>query len=511
MAKGDSTAVDTVFYSVFRNIYIKRRIRNCRFRDSVLRVTLDYLNSNNNHVYLSRFVNSDKVDNNIRIKVVIQNTKQFRQYLRSPHREIIDDLCIESYVSTTPPPPSLNGEIEEEEKEKEKEEEIEQEQEQESEEMFQHEDQELNPMSYDLDLFHHGLRRLELAYQRNVTHWSGALPSTLLELEITHPGYRQFKSEFIDHLVSHLPPNLTRLTLPPMYNISVECRAPESLIDLDYISQVNTLCHFVLPPNRVYQNLTLRASNRQHCEWLAAHPLITSVFMYGPDFEPNIIPNHILSITMGSQRSSDNLILHKKCGIFHNALQTLDINSSCESILGIGVLPPNLTFLHLFHYNQPLQAGVLPQGLKTLVLSSFDNTIEPQSVPSSLTRLELRSYCGSFESVGPLNCLKKLNIYEIEPSASILLANVYSIVLIFMEIDPLATLFDTSIQEIECESIIDNTLPIGFLPLSIRKLFLRNLFVTEQGSIPDGCIVVDTDLPIDKSLLPPSVTIFHNN
>ncbi|KAF2078471.1 hypothetical protein CYY_000221 [Polysphondylium violaceum] len=534
MIKQDTISIDTcLFLSVFRNSFIKNRIRNIRFNDSVFLFTLIELNSNNNHVYLSKFTNNDKEEYNICIKVIIKDTKEFRQYLASPHREIIDHLILRSYVDVGRPPPSLapNQEIEDEQ------------------ELNQNKfNQAPSPISYDLDLFHCGLKRLEFIYHGNVGKWSGTLPDTLLELKITSFHYSQFKSEFLDHLVSHLPPNLTRLSLPPSYCISVKCTAPESLTDLSYIlPKADCLHELVLPSNRVYKDLIYMVNDRQDYEWLAANPWVTTMFLLNLKFEPNRIPDHILSIKMGPPQLTSHFALDKsmlpsnlkhliwnamdvkmnahtfppslqslsiskydhplESGVFHNALQTLSINSGCESILGIGVIPPNLTHLCLNRYNQPLQAKVLPRGLKKLVLPNFNNILKPNSLPSSLTYLELKAYTGSFESVGPLNHLTHLCINTIDQSISTLLANVYFIQIVFSRILPLATLkHNTSIREIQCIATRNIDLPVEFLPPSTRKLLTRNINITEKGSIPHGCIILDIDLEFDESLAPGSVT-----
>ncbi|KAF2078470.1 hypothetical protein CYY_000220 [Polysphondylium violaceum] len=521
--KRDKETQTSLFFSIFRNNYIKSKIRNNRFRDSVLQFTLSYLNSNNNHVYISKLTNNDKLEYNISIKIVIRHKTQFRQYLASPQREIIDHIVLDSCVDATGPSSPMNGGI----------------------------DQDGQECSfYYLDLFHNGLKRLEIHFDNEkVTRWCGRLPDTLLELIIHYDIYSNFESDFLDHLVSHLPPNLTRLTLPSKYCMSVECRVPESLTDLNYISEASSLKHLVLPSNRVYKGLTYTINNSDDYEWLTANPWVSSVYLYYTEFDPKFIPDHILSIIIGSPRQHLELVLEKsilpsnlkhlcwntesgkmnanslpqslenfdlygydhplECGVFHNALQILSINSSCPSILRIGVLPPNLTELFMYSYNQPLQAKVLPRGLKKLILSGFNNKLEPNSLPSSLSTLELNQFSGSFESVGPLNNLTKLAIKTIDQSVSNLLKNVYFIELVFSSIKPYATLkHNTSIQEIQCKgqlwSKVD--LPVNFLPLSTKKLFTQNINITEKGSIPDGCICLNIDFHIDKSLLPLSVT-----
>ncbi|KAF2075523.1 hypothetical protein CYY_003164 [Polysphondylium violaceum] len=507
-----------LFYLVFRNIYIRDKLRSYVCQQLVINVPhLEYLD--NNHRFLALL--SNRLEYDIFVRLQIKSNAEFVQYINSPYRHLINDLYINNRDTTVPPFSDCSG-------------------------------------------IAQGVHRLYFEIHGD-TH--GKLPDSLTELIIASQFYNHSKNKFLDELLKDLPPNLRILTLPSNYDISSTVVVPRdsSLVDFRYRSYYDSLRHLVVQPPKVFKNVVANITQAEELNWLRTQLWIQTINITDVSISTesnNVIPAHIKKISIEYYDHDDDLdptllpqgleslrchllskenIGHlsnlKKLEVKHWPTKKGSLPPSLKSWtlgddhpldydvlpLGLkelnltkfthelnpGVLSPSLTNLRLGRFNKALPANVLPQGLQTLAMNSFNTTINPHAIPNSLTALRLPLYQGTFDSVGPLDNLTHLSLYALNPSLSVLLVNVVKIAIQFEAyIHQNLKLCSSAIQHLalyrfgRSESIISSS----FLPSNLKSLKLTNIEINLPNLIPNTCIYFETNSrSLNRSLLPASI------
>ncbi|KAF2069476.1 hypothetical protein CYY_009209 [Polysphondylium violaceum] len=493
------------FYLIWRNIYIRRLIRNHVCQDLVFDVLVDGWQKLDDidYKYLSLFTDKEKLDYNISIR--LKGRDVVEQYVDNQFYDLINDVDIKYYVEDI----------------------------------------------LDFSVFHRSVQKLSLTIAHRSSTAINQLPSSLTYLYVDCPRH---SPQVLKHILSSLPTNLKTLRLQETLDenmITSECRLPDSLTNLDFSSVYNNFKWFVVPPNKVFKHSILVVDSMDAITWLKSNKWIQTIFVvstgkYIEVSSANPIPEHAINVTINSNVDliekgivfSPQLELlkcdygipfshytHLRALILNGYPEKLEMHvlpittqllqiSSYNQPLEANVLPPNLTKLTLDNFNQPLSQGILPNSLTELSLREFDHplmpfvlppnltelnianfkqqaTISPNTLPSSLTYLDMGSFTGSFEPLcQPLDHLTDLLISSLDPTVSTILRNVKDLDL-SIETIPNARygtcLFNTGIETLYLQ--IPNTCslyPKSFPP-TIKNLTLDNFKIQSKGVIPSTC------------------------
>ncbi|KAF2078462.1 hypothetical protein CYY_000212 [Polysphondylium violaceum] len=495
-----TTTTTDRFYSIWRNRYIRDCIRCNVCRDNVINVTIEYINDN--HRYLSLFTYNDKVEYNIIIQFQIINIDDVIKYTKSNHRELIDSIYIVPNFQIDNSDDSDEEDVE----------------------TKQREQQLSKELMYS---FHQGLRILSfpVVYQHPIGR-NHKLPDSITDLHIDCGYLYDVNSPFVDMILSELPPQLKKLYLSRDLDINVPmCTIPDTLEVFEFATTSENFKHFVVPPNKRFQDCLLQVECGQDLEWVAQHTWVHRAKFASYYFDPTyVIPSHLTDIDIHAR--FDKL----GRGVLPVSLTKLTIYEHKEP-LEVGVLPPGLLDLELHYYDHQLEQGHLPDSLtklimrdyekplkphvfgnrlKSLTLVSFNEEIQAQSLPHSLEYLDLPVFRGSFEHVGPLDNLNELKIPHLHTSVAILLQNVTKIDITTRGIPNKVFLKDTAIQDLYLlyKSLDRYNLYPGFFPSAVLNIEIRGLDIKMKGVIPDSCVSLNTDQTnLNTKLLPSSINI----
>ncbi|KAF2070322.1 hypothetical protein CYY_008359 [Polysphondylium violaceum] len=493
------------FYSIWRNQFIRRLIRNLVCQDIDVQVT-DKHYDDREYKYLAMFSSKDKLEYNVSIRY----KGTMANYAQSRYRDVI------SYLEL-----SLDDDD-----------------------------------HFDFDLIDQGVHSLSVSVDTQ-TRASGQLPDSLKYLYLAN-YFDYCKGNVVQHVLSNLPRNLKTLKMSRDYKIKSECRIPDTLTAFDYQSSFESLKHLVLSnhDSRVLQKCVLEVYSMEGFSWLQANRWIDSIVIFGKHrnqelvLSPSTVAPHVTSIRM-----HDNLKFGHETCIYHesvfppmlqsltcsyptpvhklsnlkilnlqyypvklekNALPPLleQLSILYDMPLDAGVLPPYLLDLSLKKFNQPLCAGSLPNSLKSLSLGQFNHQLLPSVLPAkleeltmlsfnqrilcrdvlpgSLKSLMMSSFTGSFETTcQPLDHLTKLNVFSLDPSLSTILVNVKKISIWIYNIDDPANgtcLSNTSIQSLYLHCLRKSDLYANSLPPTAKHLTLSNVNIQSRQAIPNDCV-----------------------
>jgi len=510
-----TTTIDNYFYSIWRNNYTRRCIRNKVFQDKNIKLDLEYLN--NNHKYLSVLSDIDKIDNNISSSIVIVNGKSndLIQLSNNRYRHLVNRINT-------------------------------------------------NQEELDCDLLHEGLVTLRVVSDR-LTTFRGNIPQSLLYLDLLELQH----SSNVDQLLLNLPSTLKELELPYGYRIKTNKKIvlPQSLEVFKYDAKCSEIKKFVVPPNRIYKYLSVRAENLSELHWLYSQCWIINLeIKLGSEDPIPPVPSHIkrlvintYSTTIGEDmipKDLKTLIIQNDAYIPINFLRDmpflkyLDLQK-LDIKLEKGILPPTLTYLGLQDYNHPIEVNVLPEGLKELDLDNFDQELQvgvlPQSLmnlrldeyqqrlkpfvlpnrleylrmsvfhgllernalPTSLFALELIDYrlIEAFENVDQLNNLTYLEVDQLTPSLVRVISKCKDLEILFESVDIEFDLRDTQIEHLVLKFQIygddELTMDPSFIPSNIKSLRLHNCQINSNNVVPKSCLNLLSDQEdLDTSLIP---------
>ncbi|KAF2078479.1 hypothetical protein CYY_000229 [Polysphondylium violaceum] len=495
------------FFLIWRNLFIKRLIRNFVYQDVVIFVT-DGHYDDREYKYLAMFSSQEKLDYNI--SILYNGTME--HYTNSLYRDIINSLIMGSGIHD-----------------------------------FSNIQEGVHSIIFTADLEKKGC---------------GRLPQSLTYLEMC--AYNDSSEvDVVQYVLSNLPSNLKTLAMPCNNIIARDVLLPDTLTTLDYTSTVNNLQHFVVSAkDRVLDKCVLKVTSKEALTWLHENKWINKISLeevQDIEFDSNTIPPHVSSIDKYDAISLDesvfppmlqslSLSLYSITPFYHlSHLKTL--NTSCQVLLEpnvlplslenlsleytlplepgvlpihlknlfmrtfnqplcVGSLPDSITILKLGLFNQPLLPYVLPPKLKELNMYNFTQPmLSENTLPLSLTHIFINTFKGSFEaSCQPLDNLKLLSIYKLDHSLSTLLCNVKSIKIWVDMIDSSSDLSNTCMQNLYLTCWGESNRYSKPFPRTIKHLTLNNVAIQSFGIIPDGCLYLKSSgQHINTLFIPKSV------
>jgi len=505
---------DKLFYSIWRNSYLRSCIRNrvCQY------LVIEYRDIEHLHgdrQYLSLFSNRDKKEYGIFIKLIIRNIDKFNEYNSSKSRELVNDLV---YNDTNFP------------------------------------DYEIPQCGLDCSLIAHGVERFS-CYFDELTECIGRLPDTVTELDVMPNNFHNnFTNTALDDLLANLPSSLHTLSLPSSYEVSADSiELPQSLVNLCYkTNNVKNLRKLILPSNLFFQGNEVIVDTVDDLQWLHNQPWINSMTLNdlqdvvmgvgmipqhineleisnNHPMEEGVLPQGLWSLKYRSSVPITHLSLPKKLtfiyfdsvgiqfekdmlpptletllisdyylpllpGVLPHGLIKLNINTFNQQ-LDVDVLPQSLGSLSLLNFNQELKPFVLPHRLRYLTLNQYTGTIVQNALPNQLVQLIFPQYTGSFQHVPQLPQLYQLNILRLDSSVSRVISNCNIIKITFVSIDPAFDIQDSLIERLEL-NYIPNRIPLSskWVPKQVKILHLSHLDVTSKDLIPRSCVQLTSDI-----------------
>ncbi|KAF2069466.1 hypothetical protein CYY_009211 [Polysphondylium violaceum] len=522
--------IDTVFYSVWRNCFLRGIIRNKVCQHLLINVsTITELH--NNHQYLSLFSEKDKIDNSIYIRLNISDRDEFNQYINSPYKSLANDLKFnDSYTK---------------------------------------EGEKSNYIGLDCDQIHKGVARLSCWIDETTSGTSSSLPQSLTELKVY--SRHRFSNSFLDSVLSNLPASLRKLELPSDYSITTQVELSHTLVELDYNTTGSNIKKLIVPSNKIFTNCRVTVESIDQLQWIHSHPFVGILRMdqlpietitcgvipenilslditHHGDVEDGAFPNSIVKLAYRSNSPINKITLPQSLtylqldslsqplekGWLPSTLETLQIFNYDLPLLK-GVLPDGLKQLILTTFNQQLDTGVIPNSLEDLTLASFNNELKPfvlpegllvldlseftgsfvaNSLPSSLNSLELGEFEGSFEYAPPMNNLSVLIVNQVNSSAIRVISNTCNLRISCRSIEKGLNLQDTAIQHLQLLLFTSNRLSLSpnLVPKDIQTLRLYRIDIKSSGLIPVSCKKLETDnIDLDLNLIPKSTKHTFNN
>jgi len=457
--------MDTIFYLVWRNCYIRAQIRNKVCQDLVIKIN-NLKELQDNVQFLSLFTDRDKIDNNIYIRLKIKNNDQLNQYIgNSGEFKLVNDLESSFYS------PFSNAVLE-------------------------------NMLLNHLPT---SLRKLTLPeYYHIKTTTRIELPATLEDLDckawsisslkkLIVPQNRDYKgcqayvnsmddlkwvqnqqwisNLYMDHTATlNLTPGMIPSQIKELYfyhNGTVEDQNifPRNLTKLVYSSTV-PINRIVVPQQLIY--LDLNNFNQQLDKYMLPSTLETLIMDdYNSPLLTDVLPSLLkqLYIPMFNQE------------------------------LKVGVLPQSLKDLSLQSFKQEFKPFVLPSNLTKLCLDTFTGDIIANTLPRSLTSLDFISFGGSLEHAPQMNHLSVLKIRRLDQSVATMISNTNKIKISTISIDQDFNIQQSSIQHLELTKI-SSPIPLtsNLVPNQIKTLKLCGIKIQSQGLIPTTCTKLITDI-----------------
>ncbi|KAF2071033.1 hypothetical protein CYY_007654 [Polysphondylium violaceum] len=516
--------MDSIFYLVWRNCYIRGYIRNKVCQDLV--ISIDSVSElQDNYQYLSLFTNKDKKDHCIYIRININSIEELKEYIECKCNYVVNDLRINDCK-----------------------------------------------IPLDLDQIPQNVDTLSLCVSGDGS-MSGRLPQSLVKLIVVPSWFDDFSNSSLDTVLSNLPTSLHTISLPSYYNISstTKIELPSSLEDLDYQTKRSNLEKLIVPPNKMYINCQANVKSLNDLQWLQSQPWIGSLKLVVPTTQtltPGLIPSHLKKLLFYhngavddgvfphylinlSYRSTKNPIINRLgvSQLLHQQLKHLDV-SNFNQQLDKGMLPVTLETLILDSYNSPLLPDVLPTRLKYLHLNMFDHQLDVGVLPHSLLGLKLQSFTqelkpfvlppflqdlclevytgnivantlpcllnnlilysakGSLEHAPKMNHLSFLKVRVLDQSVATMISNTNKIFIATGSIDQDFNIQNSAIQHLEL-LMISKRLPLtpNLVPNQIKTLKLSGFDILSKGLIPTSCTKLRTNnLNLDLSLIPPTTT-----
>jgi len=490
--------IDTLFYSLLRNCYIRGCIGNIVCKDTFIQ--LNNVQELLDHQYLSMFSVHNKLNNNINISLNISNRDQFNQYIGCKYKDIIN--CIRFIVQQ------------------------------------QQED-------YQLDLnIPEGVHIVSYYVNRNTSISGDTLPQSLTELKVYTDEGGNFINTRLDDVLCNLPSSLRRLSLPGNYIVSKQIVLPSTLEYFEYTAHIKCLKMIQVPLNKTFTSCQVIPESLDDVMWIHSQPWISQLVIRESVLQDNvitrgIIPSHIKDLrifmddtdivfeedslpqglttlfcismpttTLPQQLtilSIDQLDDQLQKDILPPTLTTLIISDyNCYKPLLPGVLPKGLQKLSLKWYNDVIDDEVLPSSLMYLSLPDFCFRIKPYSLPSSLTYLDLQRYSFYFDSQY-LNRLSTLKVDHLHPCIASAINGTNNITISCTKFDPDINLQQITIQHLKLYLNSPDRLSLKpqYIPNGIKSLSLSGFNIESSGLIPNSCLSLKTDIKdININLIP---------
>jgi len=371
--------MDRVFYSIWKNKYIRNYIKNKVCQDLVIEIK-SIKELQDDHRLISLFTEQDKRDNNIYIRLIINDEEEYDQYIKisSDNNQcqqlvVVDDICLKTDID-------LN-----------------------------------------FNMFHQGIKRIEMFIYLE-TKITGRLPQSLTEL-VVKSQYVEIYNQSLDNVLMNIPASLRKLTLP-LYKFTKRVELPSTLECLNYTTRISDINNLVMPPNKVYEGYQVVVNSLDQLQLVHNLPWVhkLQIRQVRTTLKHDHIPSHIKHLSLDENGFVEDdsfpqglLSLTIAVDIPINisslprCLTHLDINSYGYQ-LKKGMLPPTLKKLQIYHYFEPLVAGALPDGLTSLSLPRFNQELDVKALPSSLTELDLDYFTKELKPFALPPHLKSLNL-----------------------------------------------------------------------------------------------------
>lgn len=219
--------IDTLFYLIWRDRYLRKHIRNQRFRNKRINLSTSIFSNDGNsqHQYLSTiFTNSDKLIYNIDLHLDILDYN-IELYKNNRYKELFNSLYCGNGIDFSVLP-----------------------------------QQGIHKISFIID---YGFKVDKLV-----------LPDSLVELAFYYSGsislglFKQHVDSFIYNLSTT---NIKKLLIPSEYKFTKQCILPDTLEQFDYYSSRDSLDYLVVavtPSNKVFNNCSMIVESIHDLEWV---------------------------------------------------------------------------------------------------------------------------------------------------------------------------------------------------------------------------------------------------
>ncbi|KAF2073303.1 hypothetical protein CYY_005380 [Polysphondylium violaceum] len=466
--------MDKLFYSIWRNSYIRSKIRNSTLVNRYLRVSLQYL-SDNHHI-LSALSYNDKLENDIAVILHIYNRETFIQYLNHTYRHLVNKLFFAPLVT-----------------------------------------QQTENNTLDFSCIPDSVDYLSFYVDRDTTILANVGTPSLTELRIYPVLHENFTCQGLDRMIEALPPSVKRLTLPEEYQIQEKgVTLPSTLSELVYWTDCQGLARIRSSNVNIFKHCHVNISSDQELQGFSKN--LSTIGSLGIESEdtitlrPRMLPSHLIQQNVFPP-SLRNLSLVEydhpfDCGVLPEGLTSLSVLEA-HNEFQIGSLPKSLKDLILTDYPHPFHRGVLPEGLEKLRMRHTDDTFKTikHFYPSTLMDLEVQLV----RTDVPLDHLTSLKIDVLDQHVAPILANIKKLYLSFNTIDPNTSLQDTLIEDLYLACLRRTPIPSKFLPRSLKRLTTRMISIQSNDTIPTGCVYLKTDIKhLNPTFIPSSVTSIEN-
>ncbi|KAF2077603.1 hypothetical protein CYY_001066 [Polysphondylium violaceum] len=495
--------MNELFNSIWRDQFLRSKIRNQRFNHRTIGVSLSYLERNSKYLALLDTKTHD-------IYIQFSTETELSKYLAHPLNAMFNSVrlqlksteCLEGVKF----PSSVR--------------------------QFS-----ITFLSGQLDLAMLSLctniTDLTMCFRNVSTTYRGDLPAGLKRLDIKGVESEQHKPE-----IGPLPESLTSLTvsnyklclpesLPPSLTLlklsweiiedaSQKIIVPASLTDLNVQEEEMYIIknRFTVPKGKLFSSARVKLLTEEDVEQLNQCPWVTNVTIYNNSLL-KLLPSTIKSIYFFGGQDKDAGFT---AGSLPPLLHRLSANQVDYPIVQ-GFLPSTentLTILELPQYNHVIPSGLLPASLTKLDISSYNHPITQVGViPSNIKYLSIKDVAKISANVLPSSIIE-LNIYpdKLMISNNVLPHSLLTFRAYFKRISSKILVFGQSVTL--PKSIINlslfsdsdsksQSIKSNLIPPNVRNLELSNIII-KKGMIPPSCFYLSTNYhPIKEGLIPKNV------
>ncbi|KAF2077079.1 hypothetical protein CYY_001588 [Polysphondylium violaceum] len=527
---------DKLFYSIWRNNFIRNLIREKEFQDVEIDVDSSYLKEN--YKCLSLLSLADKTF----IKCVIQNNDQLLDFINNQYNYLVNSL---EFINVIPPirfPNDIKKLT------------INIEKQLASEVDFQDIPSSVTNLRIIATFPNSFVGQIPISvrefylkgYHSNLVL---SLPTSLTKCEFhIHPS-RIDKPINIPSTVKKFDTSVSIDILSKIVFNTPDQSAPKDLNVDDFKADLSKYSQFPLLKLKNLQwlkglNIFIPFSNTDQITLGLIPSNITKIYIYElymGNLMPGVFPESLEVLYLAYEKEIQVGILPPsllefklfendillKAGILPTSLKRFKNYNYYSNMLTKDLVPPSLKKLSLTHYNRPIDFNLpdsleiltlvkynhpfslpLPKNLKKLCLYYFDQAIGLSTLPNSLENLFLGSEAEwKFPQELKLDNLKKLGINILNQSVCDIMSNVTKVCISFHEISSNLVMLPQSIKKLRLERIgSDGYLYQNLLPKRVEYLTLTRLKIAESGLIPNSCSYLETDqIDFEKGHLPRSI------
>ncbi|KAF2071129.1 hypothetical protein CYY_007558 [Polysphondylium violaceum] len=502
---------DQIFFTIFRNITLKKLIYNLLISDTTIIASPSYFDEN---YKFFEPLDTNNREYNIKVHIFINN-ENISDYISCKQKDIYNSISFYNTVSQL---------------------------------------QQIDIITNHLPKY---IRNLSLVHEEVIK--KGLVENlstieTMTCLDFTQPIFPNTLPINLEE-ISFSAHNNNLLMLKDVFPQSIKYiswLANTNKLDLDFVFPTNTNLHINIDVDNENYKQVIDQLNQKALEFKNNNVKIKRLVLHyeanEQPFTPNFFPPTLEELYIYTFRDSlpplanalfPDTLTRLKIRNLESKIQVGDLPANIRDLdlcsygypLTVGLLPQSLTKLKISEYNQPLEANVLPQSLKTLRLDGFNQILDCNILPCSLKKLilsnntTLRQGClpHGLESLSTipetikgftsfpstlttlhLNHCKKRNMISIVP---ILPSTIHTFSLTLREGMAVGALqrLPTSIKNLSIYVRISNEIDrIDFLPNNLQKLSLECAYAIKFLTFTDPHtkpIVCDDRVPSSLRLL----------